>query len=433
MRMSKKSRRAKQLQRKLVQPRIFEQQIGHAQHQILQGDFAGTIDTCTPVLSHLPRRSSTRVEVLALLGLAHGMLQHYEESYDLFTEALTIDPTNAQLWYNRGLACRYTTRVGQAVRDFERAVALSEHDTGELARKFAQELEISRRHIQEAMQEQGVHSTLDQFIEREERFMQAMSLMRLSKWEEAERAFRQIIEMGGHLPQYWGNLGVSLIMQLRYDEAEIALKQALEIDPAYPIARNNLVKLPEIRQSKGPAEIEMRDLSQVTDIKQSITFYNPSNDSSSTTAHTTIEKTGNTVKGTRKQLGKQPPSYRFFLNPYQDVRFTTCPQCRAKTRQRKLPLVIHVDQMPTLILGKTCRYCVNCDLLIAHQDQLEEQLAGYFSTYKPQATGNDYLVLGTLDRPEWRQGMQDPLSVQEMVEHLHDFKEVVTFQREYAY
>jgi hypothetical protein len=50
----------------------------------------------------------------------------------------------------------------------------------------------------------------------------------------------------------------------------------------------------------------------------------------------------------------------------------------------------------------------------------------------PEITGNDYLVMGTLDRPEWRKGMQDPLSIQEMVEHLHDFKEVVTFQRAYV-
>jgi hypothetical protein len=88
--------------------------------------------------------------------------------------------------------------------------------------------------------------------------------------------------------------------------------------------------------------------------------------------------------------------------------------------------------MPALILGKTCRYCVNCDLLIAHQDQVEEQLALYVASSHLEITSNDYLVMGTLDRPEWRKGMQDPLSIQEMVEHLHDFKEVVAFQRAYV-
>ena len=139
MSMSKKTKRSKQSHRRLAHPRPLEQQISHAQHQMLQGDFAGAINTCEPLLNLLPRQSSLRVQVLALLGLAHGMLQHYETSYDLFTEALTIDPTNAELWYNHGLASRYTTRFARAARDFERAVELSGNDTGEMARKFVKE------------------------------------------------------------------------------------------------------------------------------------------------------------------------------------------------------------------------------------------------------------------------------------------------------
>ena len=38
----------------------------------------------------------------------------------------------------------------------------------------------------------------------------------------------------------------------------------------------------------------------------------------------------NKKKKTVTQLGKQPPLYRFFLNPYQDVRFTSFPQCTSK-------------------------------------------------------------------------------------------------------
>ena len=52
------------------------------------------------------------------------------------------------------------------------------------------------------------------------------------------------------------------------------------------------------------------------------------------------------------RLGKQPPRYRFFLNPYTDMRFTRCPQCNGKTLQRKLPLVIHVDPMLMMSLNK---------------------------------------------------------------------------------
>jgi Flp pilus assembly protein TadD len=367
-RMAKKSKQSKQHQKGLAFPRLLEQQVSRAQQQMLQGDFPGTISTCEPLLSSPPRRSSLRVEVLTLLGLAHGMLHHYQESYDLFTEALTIDPTNAGVWYNRGPACRFTTRLGQAVRDLGRAVALSRHDTSELARTFVTELEISRKDLEEAMREHGTSITMKQFIEREERFIHAMSLMRQGKWQEVELAFRQVIEMGGGLPQYWGNLGVSLIMETRNEEAEAALRRALEIDPHYTLARTNLEKIPDVRRAGGPLGIELRDLSQVQGIKQSITFSEQGQSSSSPTTHTTIEKAGNALKRTGKPLGKQPARYRFFLNPYQDARFTTCPQCRLRTRQRKYSLVIHVHSMPTLILGKTCRYCDTCDLLIAHQD-----------------------------------------------------------------
>jgi hypothetical protein len=124
-------------------------------------------------------------------------------------------------------------------------------------------------------------------------------------------------------------------------------------------------------------------------------------------------------------LGKRPPRYRFILNPYEDQRFTSCPRCRGKTRQRKVPLVIHVDPRDPVVLNKTCRYCLNCDLLIAHQDELEAELYLVFAKHKPEVIGNDYLVIGTLDRADWRRGRSTPLSVQEGLDRLHDFEEVL--------
>ena len=128
------------------------------------------------------------------------------------------------------------------------------------------------------------------------------------------------------------------------------------------------------------------------------------------------------------QLGKQPARYSFFLNPYQDARFTSCPRCRAKTRIRKIPLVIHVDPMNPIALNKTCRYCDVCDLLIVHQDELEVQLAHLFATRAPELVGNDYLVIGTLNRPVWQRSRENPVTIQEMLDNLHDFNEVLRFE-----
>ncbi len=122
-------------------------------------------------------------------------------------------------------------------------------------------------------------------------------------------------------------------------------------------------------------------------------------------------------------FGKLPPLYKFILNPYDDVRFSTCPGCGKKTKQKKLPLVIHVNPDHLIALNKTCRYCPSCDLLIAHRDEIEGLLTAMFSSMNPAAIGNDYLVLGTLERKAWREGVSEPKSVAEMREQIHDFKE----------
>jgi hypothetical protein len=84
--------------------------------------------------------------------------------------------------------------------------------------------------------------------------------------------------------------------------------------------------------------------------------------------------------------------------------------------------------MTLMALNKTCRYCPYCDLLIAHQDELETILAAFFAQTNPAVVGNDYLVVGTLDRPDWQKGVKGPVSVPEILEHLHDFRQVLNFE-----
>ncbi len=128
------------------------------------------------------------------------------------------------------------------------------------------------------------------------------------------------------------------------------------------------------------------------------------------------------------RLGKQPPRYTFFLNPYTDARFSKCPQCEDKTRQKKLPLVIHIDDGGMMVLNKTCRYCPACELVIAHKDEIEAQMAFYFQRAAPEIVGSDYLVVGTVDRADWRRGTEGDMAPQNMIEVLHDFKDVVQFK-----
>ena len=96
--------------------------------------------------------------------------------------------------------------------------------------------------------------------------------MEAGEWEEAEQAFRTAIAMGDCLPQPWGNLGISLMMQERYDEAEAALRRALVIDPRYKLAKENLAALPGIRRTGIPPMVDIKEPFKDSKLKQSITF-----------------------------------------------------------------------------------------------------------------------------------------------------------------
>jgi hypothetical protein len=122
------------------------------------------------------------------------------------------------------------------------------------------------------------------------------------------------------------------------------------------------------------------------------------------------------------RLGELPPKYNFVLNPYPDCRWSRCPFCEHKSGQRKVPLLIHVDPSHLIALNYTCRYCSHCDLLIAHKHEIERLLHDLFKQYDHRAIGNDYLIIGTVEKKAWREGLKQPKLVNEMLPYASDFK-----------
>ena len=129
-------------------------------------------------------------------------------------------------------------------------------------------------------------------------------------------------------------------------------------------------------------------------------------------------------KTKKHKFGELSPLYNFVLNPYPDQRFSRCPVCEHKTGQRKVPLFIHIDPKYPIALGYTCRYCKHCDLLIAHKLEIEHLLTMMFRQYEPGAIGNEYLIIGTVEKKAWREGLKQPKEVSEMLAQIHDFKSV---------
>ena len=46
----------------------------------------------------------------------------------------------------------------------------------------------------------------------------------------------------------------------------------------------------------------------------------------------------------------------------------------------------------------TCRYCKQCDTLICHKDFFEHFLTTFFEQYDPVVIGNEYIIVGTVEK-----------------------------------
>lgn len=129
-----------------------------------------------------------------------------------------------------------------------------------------------------------------------------------------------------------------------------------------------------------------------------------------------------TERPSKPRMGALPPRYSFVLNPHARERFSRCPRCEASTRVRKIPLVIHVDSVGLVTLRKTCRLCVVCDMLIAHQTEIEGLIDG-LADDRAKSKRAEYLVLGTVESRAWRRGVSVGVTLDDLIHHMADFKE----------
>lgn len=128
----------------------------------------------------------------------------------------------------------------------------------------------------------------------------------------------------------------------------------------------------------------------------------------------------------KDRLGKLPPRYRFALNPFVEVRWSRCPLCEKLTFNRKFPLLITVEGHGPIVMGKTCRYCARCEFIIAHQAELDAELAYLLSQRAPELVGNEYLVMAVVERRTWQKGVEGSLAMGEMLEQTADIKKYYT-------
>ena len=82
-------------------------------------------------------------------------------------------------------------------------------------------------------------------------------------------------------------------------------------------------------------------------------------------------------------------------------------------------LVIHVDSVGLVLLRKTCRLCVVCEMLIARESEIGDVINGLRSH---RVGTRDYVVLGTLEASTWRRGLSGSVTIDAVAGTMADFK-----------
>ena len=89
----------------------------------------------------------------------------------------------------------------------------------------------------------------------------------------------------------------------------------------------------------------------------------------------------------KTRIGKLAPRYSFMLNPHTEVRLSKCPKCRKPIHLRQFALFVHIDEWGPMVLGKTCRYCSRCAMVMVQRAELEAELAHGLSQIAPSERG----------------------------------------------
>lgn len=214
----------------------------------------------------------------------------WKKADELVDRLLALNPANATAWYGRALIRSVEGDLEEAYRLLHKALEYNPRlvEAWSLLAQIADalgytlEAQETIRHALELAHKQkrepeliagleAIERGLTQAVKRlsedfripvdneedRERLRRAYALyaagIEALDEEDVDKAvdnFRQLVDIAPSFPRGWGNLGLALLLQERLDEAEAALKRALEIDPDYEPARLNLKALNKLRKGE---------------------------------------------------------------------------------------------------------------------------------------------------------------------------------------
>lgn len=242
-----------------------------AHHLFLKRDFEGARREAITVLQVAPNN----FRAVIIFGKSLVMLGKTEDAVRLFTEMEKQAPDNIEILYNKAAACLAQKDFKQATVAFEKILTLKPDFTPALValsgiliedKKADQAITLVRKHLQESPKNLDYHLLLAGILERygsapDEALkllrqaqelapdssrvysMTSALLVRMGKKDEAIREYRMLVEKNPSDVKGFMALGTLLDQSGDVTGAKAAYEKALEIQPKFAAAANNLAWL----------------------------------------------------------------------------------------------------------------------------------------------------------------------------------------------
>ncbi len=182
-----------------------------------------------------------QAEGRSALGVCLLQLDDFVGAMRHLHEAARLEPDEPLHRWNLAAAAKQADRLGGAylaLRDY-----LGLRDEGDGANERRKEARSFVRAYERMLRDTHPGVPLNDYLRGEELFARAYAALSEGRAEDAVTGFEAVVDLvPRHYPS-WGNLGAAYLAAGRRADAQRCLKRALELNPDYTVARQNLALL----------------------------------------------------------------------------------------------------------------------------------------------------------------------------------------------
>lgn len=217
----------------------IDQAIDKAMALVEKGEFSNA----ETILDELMQAHPKHHMVLYGMGVFFAMQEQYEKAIEYLNDAVQVFPFFVEAHYNLAIAYKSAFDIANMIRASRKVLGLAEQGT-----EFYDNAQDMIHTMEESLRKDGL--SLNAFINGQDEFDRAISLMEKGDYKSAVKGFERSIGWHPNLPQPYGNMGICYGKLGNRQAALSAFEKALEIDPTYEPAIINKAETEKLAEGQ---------------------------------------------------------------------------------------------------------------------------------------------------------------------------------------